>query len=284
MNARVCFYNMTYNTHSFNVELATKVGLESALLLQHFFCWHEGNKDNPDMIKEDKVWFFTSRKSMLKVFPYLTDRVIRTRIENLTEGGYLVKGNFANNKLLRTNWYALTDKALSLFDSPSLVKKDAPLDEMTDDWSNRPMKKIYNKDNNINKETNILSYISKEKKGLDPTSEVATSHPKSAVVPLEERKQAFIDKVYSFSKVYDRRMLDSFIDYWTECGGRKMRFEKEKTYELALRLKTWKRNDDERQARYQPKYKPSVPTSNESKSDGYPQAVDANEFLKKYGI
>lgn len=138
--------------------------------------------------------------------------------------------------------------------------------------------------NITNKETNILSYISKESKGLDPSSEIATSHSKSAVVPLEERKQAFIDKVYSFSNVYDHCLLDKFIDYWTECGGRKMRFEKEKTYELALRLKTWKRNEDERQARYRPKCKSSVPTSYESKSDGYPQAVDASEFLKKFGI
>ena len=38
--------------------------------------------------------------------------------------------------------------------------------------------------------------------------------------------------------------LDDFVDYWTEknIGGRKMRFQMEKTFDVVRRLKRWKRN------------------------------------------
>lgn len=51
-----------------------------------------------------------------------------------------------------------------------------------------------------------------------------------------------------FSGTYPRPMLVEFYNYWTETkeGGRKMRFEKEKTFEIAKRLARWKKNDDER--------------------------------------
>lgn len=238
------------------------------------------------VVLDDKQYSWISYKILLEDLPILriekkqlTRRLqklqsfdlVEVRVERLHGAGtftYLRIG--AGYEKIK---YAQTDSQESLM---GVVKNDEGGSQEC-----LPKDKYTIQDNNIiNKETNILSYISKESKGLDPSSEVATSHSKSAVVPLEERKQAFIDKVYSFSNVYDRRLLDNFIDYWTECGGRKMRFEKEKTYELALRLKTWKRNEDERQARYQTKYKSSVLASNESQSNGYPKAVDASEYFK----
>lgn len=69
-------------------------------------------------------------------------------------------------------------------------------------------------------------------------------------------------------------MIDAFCDYWTEFGGKKMRFEKEKTWELKRRLQTWKRNDDERKARYQRTATPTTPDN----------SLDAKEVLKNLGL
>ena len=43
---------------------------------------------------------------------------------------------------------------------------------------------------------------------------------------------------------YDYKLLEEFIEYWTEPNksGTKMRFELEKTWSLSRRLKKWKRN------------------------------------------
>ena len=62
--------------------------------------------------------------------------------------------------------------------------------------------------------------------------------------PLEVRKQEFRNKVLSMVDQYEISLLDDFIDYWTEHGDKdkKMRFEKEKSFGISRRLKTWARN------------------------------------------
>jgi hypothetical protein len=59
-----------------------------------------------------------------------------------------------------------------------------------------------------------------------------------------ERREQFANKIRSLSNDLPKDEVDKFIDYWTEKNpkGRKMRFEKEKTFDPAKRLATWKRN------------------------------------------
>ena len=62
---------------------------------------------------------------------------------------------------------------------------------------------------------------------------------------LKDRKLAFGMQLKPFNETYPRPMLAEFYDYWTEVkeGGRKMRFEKEKTFEIAKRLVRWSKNN-----------------------------------------
>lgn len=62
---------------------------------------------------------------------------------------------------------------------------------------------------------------------------------------LEERKKEFYEKVGRlYMNTYSKQMLLEFCDYWTEHndGGKKMRHEMEKVFNLGRRLSTWKRN------------------------------------------
>ena len=90
--------------------------------------------------------------------------------------------------------------------------------------------------------------ISLKPKGLDSVDGHQTDTKRTPEQELKERKLAFGMQLKPFSGTYPRPMLAEFYDYWTEVkeGGRKMRFEKEKTFEIAKRLARWKRNDDER--------------------------------------
>ena len=56
--------------------------------------------------------------------------------------------------------------------------------------------------------------------------------------------EVFKRLVYEHLGKYSQEMLDEFIGYWTEknINGKKMRFEKEKTFGLSRRLSTWQRN------------------------------------------
>ena len=47
----------------------------------------------------------------------------------------------------------------------------------------------------------------------------------------------------SLSARKDKFRSEVLIEYWTECGGRKMRFEKERTFEVSKRLVRWSNND-----------------------------------------
>lgn len=279
------------NTHSFNVQLATEIGLEECIILQHFYYWHKINCENENMIMDNSVWFFTSRKNIQSVFPYLSEQKIKTCISKLLEGEYIKKTNNPN-RMVKTNWYALTDKSLAIFgdNSQRLVKT-------TNDWLKQPTNNSNNIYNNNIKETNSINTISKEKRfsltpqepyqsteGDTPSllnnqkinpngSETRCSAP-TTTASREEREQAFREQADKFIPEYERKMIDAFCDYWTEFGGKKMRFEKEKTWELKRRLQTWKRNDDERNARYQRTATPTTPDN----------SLDAKEVLKNLGL
>ena len=52
-------------------------------------------------------------------------------------------------------------------------------------------------------------------------------------------KEKFIAEVMTFD--YPKEMLEDFINYWTE-GKKKMRYQKQSTFEIKLRLLRWSKN------------------------------------------
>jgi hypothetical protein len=58
---------------------------------------------------------------------------------------------------------------------------------------------------------------------------------------IEERKSKFYDSLTSFIDDYPKEMLREFYNYWVEHGekDKKLRFEKEKTFGIEQRLRTW---------------------------------------------
>ena len=273
------------NTHSFNVQLATEIGLEECIILQHFYYWHKINCENENMVIDDKVWFFTSRRNIQSVFPYLSEQKIKTCLLRLEEKGYILKENKNANKIVKANWYALTEKSLAIFG-----EINQPLVKTTNDWLKQPTNNSNNNKYNNIKETTTYSSSKEKRFSLTPQMSNQSTDgetpsplnnqkeneqgfpPKSPT--REEREQAFREQADKFIPEYGRKMIDAFCDYWTEFGGKKMRFEKEKTWELKRRLQTWKRNDEERKARYQRTATPTTPDN----------SLDAKEVLKNLGL
>ena len=50
---------------------------------------------------------------------------------------------------------------------------------------------------------------------------------------------------------YGKALIREFFDYWTEHNenGRKMRFEKEKTFEISRRLARWSKNNNNKSSK-----------------------------------
>lgn len=63
---------------------------------------------------------------------------------------------------------------------------------------------------------------------------------------IKDRKTSFAISLEPFLEFYDREMLNNFYLYWTEHGERdkKMRFEKEKSFDIKLRLRTWSKKSE----------------------------------------
>ena len=63
----------------------------------------------------------------------------------------------------------------------------------------------------------------------------------------KKRQSKKIDSVLSdkeYLNKYGYKLLKAFVDYWTEqsVNGNKMRYQKEKEFDISRRLKTWAKN------------------------------------------
>lgn len=68
---------------------------------------------------------------------------------------------------------------------------------------------------------------------------------KAKAKTIEERAIDFWNELERYKGSYGREMLQAFYNYWTEYneGGRKMRFEQEKIFNIQRRLATWASNE-----------------------------------------
>ncbi len=62
---------------------------------------------------------------------------------------------------------------------------------------------------------------------------------------LDTVTNKFLMEVSAFKELYSVEMLEAFIDYWTEPNksNTKLRYELQKTFDIARRLKTWSKNE-----------------------------------------
>jgi len=62
---------------------------------------------------------------------------------------------------------------------------------------------------------------------------------------LDTVTNKFLMEVSAFKELYSVEMLEAFVDYWTEPNKSKikLRYELQKTFDIARRLKTWNKNE-----------------------------------------
>jgi len=80
---------------------------------------------------------------------------------------------------------------------------------------------------------NVVTPIDKKVKGNNTSNNTTSNN-----ITIKEK---FIAEVMTFD--YPKSMLEDFINYWTE-GKKKMRFQKQSTFEIKLRLLRWAKNEN----------------------------------------
>lgn len=114
------------NDHSFNIDIAKKYGVIPAIILHNIHYWLEVNEikginihkyserkkdkndiDVPELEDKSYVWTYESVSDYKKLFPYLTEKQIRTALEKLKKKEVLLAANFNKNSYDRTLWYTI---------------------------------------------------------------------------------------------------------------------------------------------------------------------------------
>jgi hypothetical protein len=93
--------------HSFDPDIAEKVGVNAAVIYQNLVFWIEKNQANDKHFHEGKYWTYNSISAFEQMFSYLTTSQIRTAIKHLLESGLIVEGNFNKKGYDRTKWYSV---------------------------------------------------------------------------------------------------------------------------------------------------------------------------------
>ena len=93
--------------HSFDPEIAGRVGLNAAVIFQNITFWIEKNQANRRNLRDGRYWTYNSISAFGQLFPYLSEKQIRTALEKLVSAELIIKGNFSDDRYDRTCWYAL---------------------------------------------------------------------------------------------------------------------------------------------------------------------------------
>ena len=103
--------------HSFNVDLAKKYGIESAIIIENIYYWIKKNVANDKHLYNGRYWTYNSANAFANIFPYITTTKIYRILSRLEECGVIIKGKFNKDKYIQTNWYAFSDEAIKELES-----------------------------------------------------------------------------------------------------------------------------------------------------------------------
>lgn len=150
--------------HIFDTDIAVKYGLKSAIILQNIYYWVSKNEANEVNFKDGRYWTYNSIKAFMKLFPYMTEKQIRSSLKILIDDGLIITGKFNDSPYVHTLWYAITEKGMTIlqksnYDLPFQEDRFA-LQGKTLDNTSIPNKTIQN--NNTKENTNNKHLILSE--------------------------------------------------------------------------------------------------------------------------
>lgn len=240
---------MSRTHHSFEIEEAKIYGIEKAILLFNLRWWLEKNKANRVNCRDGYYWTYNSSKAFAELFPYMNQRSIRRWLQDLEELGVIKSGNYNKNPYDNTKWYTMPAEYGAPGHFGQRVDESEP--RMTENGQPRMAENGQSiTDSNPDHKPDINPPHTPQGEGVDDTPmDLKNENTNTLGLPegVEERMVMFRAEVISQgTTTYTKLMLDQFFDYWTELDrGKKprMRYEKQKAFEVRKRLNSWATNN-----------------------------------------
>jgi len=131
-------------THSFNVELAKKVGIEKSILLGHLVFYLEAVKANnreSSIFEKDGIkyyWTYMTSKAFKEIYSYMEASSIARWLNELEEDGYLISSkSFNKYHYDKTKWY--TTPGFAIQNTISQNEKDISQNEKDISQNEKPI-------------------------------------------------------------------------------------------------------------------------------------------------
>ena len=95
-------------------EIAVRVGLNEAIVLQQVNYWLVINEKKNHNFKEGHYWTYNTFKEWQSQFPFWSVRTLKTIVKKLEQSGLLISANFNKMKTDRTKWYRINYDAFTM--------------------------------------------------------------------------------------------------------------------------------------------------------------------------
>jgi hypothetical protein len=105
-------------------QLATKIGLNEAIILQQIHYWLEINRKANKNFKDGNYWVYNSFKDWKINFPFWSESTIKRTVSKLERYNLLVVGNYNKLKIDRTKWYRINYETLEKLEKLPLGQID----------------------------------------------------------------------------------------------------------------------------------------------------------------
>jgi len=113
--------NFTYNAY-----VAQVCGTPAATIF-HDIAYHVSvEKKNRRNFHDGNYWMNNSKRAWAELYPHMTERQVRIALEKLEQTGFIISGNWSDNKFDQTKWYTVTKKGefFSLYLNPEKMSFD----------------------------------------------------------------------------------------------------------------------------------------------------------------
>ena len=165
--------------HFFQTEIAVEYGVNAAIVLENLNFWISKNKANGMHFHDGHYWTYNSFRAFEELFPYMGTKALRNAIKTLEENGLVITGDYNKTPYDRTKWYALTEKAESMFQKGTV--------ELTERANRNEQKGEPIPDNNPNNNPDTKERIIR-KKFVPPTLDEITAYVKARNSSVDPKK------------------------------------------------------------------------------------------------